>query len=145
MLEDHTFDYCFRAAPKEIHKRGAEVQSSTRVMNQSSFGGKKPKLEAGEMQMNWAALILTSFYFCSKCPNSESCGFFNTSKIQDLCTWSRDLLKCQRRSTQCLGNVLMTQFRASYTQKRFQMSQRWAWKTIQVTSAAHWTQCPVQE
>lgn len=52
MLEDHTFDYCFRAAPKEIHERGAEVQSSTRVMNQSSSGGKKPNLEAGEMQMN---------------------------------------------------------------------------------------------
>lgn len=52
MLEDHTFDYCFRAAPKEIQKRGAEVQSSTTVMNESSFGGRKPELEAGEMQMN---------------------------------------------------------------------------------------------
>lgn len=52
MLEDHTFDYCIGAAPKEIPKRGADVQSSTRVMNQSSFGGKKPDLEAGKMQIN---------------------------------------------------------------------------------------------
>lgn len=44
-----------------------------------------------------------------------------------------------------LANVLKTPFGASYTMMQFQVSQRWAWETIQATSVVHRTQCLVHD
>jgi len=48
LLEDHTFDYCFRAAQKKnTAEVGRDAESCTRVTNQSSSDGKQPGFEAG--------------------------------------------------------------------------------------------------